>query len=229
MGECTDIYPSSPLPTPNLQVEHLYRRIRARSNTLELQNFAFPGATAEEDLLAQLAAFFEKFPAKGRNNPTPALDQDSTSYFVFLGINDCGTTDFGEFESVVENVFDSLHQLYVKAGARNFVLFDVPPVDRSPQAIESDATEETANRVETWNELLQTQTAEFGLSSNEATVVIFSSHQVLTEVLKDPLEYDFSEDDPTIECGGVWVDDLLLTSEVHDILGEQLFKSLLGL
>ncbi len=54
--------------------------MRARSTVLELQNFAFPGATAEEDLPVQLAAFFEKYPAKGRNNPTHALDKYSSSY-----------------------------------------------------------------------------------------------------------------------------------------------------
>ena len=56
---------------------------------------------------------------------------------MFLGINDCGTTDSDELESIVESLFDVLHQLYVKAGARNFVLFDVPPIDRSPQGTAS--------------------------------------------------------------------------------------------
>ncbi|KAM5539794.1 hypothetical protein V8D89_006607 [Ganoderma adspersum] len=209
--------------------DYFHQRTRARSTTSELQNFASPGATTEEDILDQLAAFFEKFPAKGRNNPTPTVVKDSSSYFIFLGINDCGTTDSDELESIVEGLFDALHQLYVQAGARNFVLFDVPPIDRSPQAIESDVEQEIATRVETWNGLLRSQMAEFGSSSKEATVLLFSPHQVLTEVLEDPLEYDFSEDDPTIDGGGIWVDDLHLTSEVHDILGEQLFKSLLSL
>ena len=96
-------------------------------------------------------------------------------------------------------------------------------------AIESDTEEEIAARVETWNELLRNQITEFASSSKEATICLFSSHQVLTKVLEEPLEYDFSEDDPTIEGGSIWVDDLHLTSEVHDILGDRLFKSLLSL
>ena len=83
------------------------------------------------------------------------------------------------------------------------------------------------DRVKTWNDLLQAQTTEFGLSSKEATVILFSAHQVLAEVLEDPLAYDFSEEDPTNEGGCIWVDDLHLTSEVHDILGERLLTSLL--
>ncbi|KZT18339.1 carbohydrate esterase family 16 protein, partial [Neolentinus lepideus HHB14362 ss-1] len=130
---------------------------------------------------------------------------------VFLGINDCGTTDSEELDSIVENIFDTLHHLYVRAGARNFVLFDIPPIDRSPQAIDSDSVQVIEDRVKTWNEVLQAQTTEFALSSKEATVMLFSSHQVLLDVLEDPLEYDFSEDDPTNEGGIIWVDDLPLT------------------
>lgn len=52
---------------------------------------------------------------------------------IFLGINDCGTSECDELDSVVEMIFDALHDLYVKVGARNFILIDVPPIDRSPE------------------------------------------------------------------------------------------------
>ena len=80
--------------------------------------------------------------------------------------------------------------------------------------------------MKTWNELLQAQITEFGISSKEATTLLFSSHQVLTDVLGDPSEYDLGEDDPETEGGGIWADDLHLTAEVHDILAERLLKSL---
>ena len=51
---------------------------------------------------------------------------------ISLGINDCGGTSSDELEPIVEAIFDILHDLYVKVGARNFVLIDVPPIDRSP-------------------------------------------------------------------------------------------------
>lgn len=55
---------------------------------------------------------------------------------IFLGINDCGTADSADdLEAVVEAVFDALHDLYIKAKARHFVLIDVPPIDRSPQGM----------------------------------------------------------------------------------------------
>ena len=50
----------------------------------------------------------------------------------FLGINDCGRTEEDDLESIVETMFDGVHDLYIKAGARNFVFVDVPPMDRFP-------------------------------------------------------------------------------------------------
>jgi len=100
--------------------------------------------------------------------------------------------------------------------------------DTSAIAINSESTEIMEDRVKTWNEALRARTVEFGLSSKEATILLFSSHRALVDVLEDPMEYDFSEDDPTDECGCIWVDDLHLTPEVHDIIGERLLTAVLG-
>ncbi|TBU21927.1 hypothetical protein BD311DRAFT_771330 [Dichomitus squalens] len=200
-----------------------------RHNPPRLYNFAAPAATAQDDLSDQLMSFSSKLSSKNNSETRLALDPDETVYIVFIGINDCGTTERDELEPVIQDIFDSaLHDLYVRAGARNFIIFDVPPVDRSPQALESESSDLIEDRVETWNETLQTQTTEFGLSSTEATVFLSSAHQVLTDVLDDPLEYEFSEGDPADEGGGIWVDELHLTSEVHDILAEQLLRAVLN-
>jgi len=215
----------------------------------KIHNFAFPGATVENDLCDQLSSFTR----------LPALDSDRTTYctlnpfllsflaefvlqVIFMGINDCGNTDRDELDPIIEKIFDTLHHLYVKTKARSFVLINVPPIDRSPQginysthteplnppciAINSEIAEVVEERVKTWNDLLHEQAAEFGLTYKDGTLFLFSSHQLLMDVLDDPLEYDFTEDDVTTEVGGIWADDLHLTSEVHDILGEQLLKAL---
>jgi len=164
---------------------------------------------------------------------------------VSLGINDCGRTFSDELEPIVEAIFDTLHDLYVKFGARNFVLIDVPPIDRSPGgggipeyppgnetdfirlAVESGSTEDIKERVETWNTLLRGQAEEFAKDYEQATVFVFSSHQVITEVLDEPVGFDFAEDDPGMGGGGIWMDDLHLTPAVHAILAERLLGSLI--
>ncbi|KAI0710089.1 hypothetical protein C8Q76DRAFT_624757 [Earliella scabrosa] len=206
-------------------VDHLEKRLLRQGKQTTIHNFASPGATAQDDLSTQLSAFFARFSKKGSPNESPRLSSDKTTYFVSMGINDCGSTDADELEPIVESVFDTVHDLYVKAGARNLILVDVPPIDRSPQATDSGMSDEIEERVKTWNELLHTQATEFGTSSTEATVLLFSSHQVLSEVLDDPAEFDFGEDDPTTEGGGIWADDLHLTADVHDVLAERLLSS----
>jgi hypothetical protein len=54
------------------------------------------------------------------------------STVIYLGINDCGRTPSDELQSILETLFDAVHDLYVKAKARNFVFINVPPIDRSP-------------------------------------------------------------------------------------------------
>lgn len=207
-------------------VGHLERRLRNRNNEVEIHNFAFPGATVEDDLSKQLSQFFRLFPKKNSPSELPVLDANRTTYFIFMGINDCGRTDSYDLEPIVECILDTVHELYVKAGARNFVFVNVPPIDRSPQALDAGLSDEIEERVKAWNELFQAQVTEFGASNKEATVLLFSSHQVSTEVLDDPLEFDFSEDDPTTEGGGIWVDDLHMTTEVHDVFAERLLTSM---
>ncbi|KAF9651087.1 hypothetical protein BDM02DRAFT_961937 [Thelephora ganbajun] len=199
-------------------VEHVARRSRKES-PIRVSNFAFPGATVEDDLSRQFLSFTRGL----RGVP---LDSERTTYFIYLGINDCGRTPSDDLEPMVEAVFDILHDLYTKFSARNFVLIDVPPIDRSAGAMESNSIDDIKERVRTWNELLRTQANDFAKGSIKATVFIFSSHHVLTEVLDKPLDFDFAEGDPETEGAGIWADELHLTSAVHAIFAEYLWNSL---
>lgn len=206
-------------------VDYLSGRLRRRYRASLVHNFARPRATAENDISNHLAAFFTLFPKKISVDRTPPMDPDRTTYFIFIGIIDCASNDIDELEAIVEQVFDAVHDLYVKAGGRNFVLIDIPPINRSPQvtivrhmsvifivaylpiALASESSDEIEERVKSWNDLLQTQTNEFGTSSKEATFFLFSSHHLLKQVLEDPSELDFSEDDVEAEGADIWEDD----------------------
>ena len=162
---------------------------------------------------------------------------------ILIGINDCGSGTVDELDAIVETIFDIAHDLYVKAAARNFVLVDMPPIHRSPQGtelpkfcdtrltsligVESGSTNEIEEHVIRWNNCLRARAIEFGTSSKEATVFLFSSNEALTEVLDDPTEFDLSEDDPDTEGGSFWEDDLHLTSDIHGILAERLLSSVI--
>ncbi|GJE89904.1 hypothetical protein PsYK624_060160 [Phanerochaete sordida] len=207
-------------------VDYLLKQRRKTDKTARAHNFASPGATAEDDLAAQTARFFTSFPKRKTNKP-PQLDPDSTTYLLFLGINDCGATDADELAPAVERMVDALHDLYVRAAARNFVLVDVPPVDRSPQAVSSGCDGEIAERVRMWNDLLRAQAAEFAAGSAHASVILFSAYTTFADVLDDPEGFDLGEDDPETEGGGFWEDDLHVTEDMHELLAETLLRHLL--
>ncbi|KAF9793247.1 hypothetical protein BJ322DRAFT_1033711 [Thelephora terrestris] len=162
---------------------------RKESPTSRVLNFVSPGATVEDDLHSQ-------FLSLKRTLREAPLDGERTAYFFYLGINDCGRTHSDDLEPIVEAIFDTMHDLYTKFSAKNFVLIDVPPIDRSPGAVESGSVEDMEERVQTWNELLQTQANDFAKGSSNATVFMFSSHHVLSEVLDEPLDLGFTEYDP---------------------------------
>ncbi|KAH0584706.1 hypothetical protein H2248_010233 [Termitomyces sp. 'cryptogamus'] len=126
-------------------IDHLQHHLKNEPSLIsapKVLNLASPGASAQDDLQSQLSRFLSTI------RKTQALDPDKTTYFIFLGINDLSLMDEDELDSVAELISDAMHDLYVKARARNFVVLDVPPVDFSPQAECSDAIRD---RIQTFN------------------------------------------------------------------------------
>ncbi|RPD74508.1 hypothetical protein L226DRAFT_582184 [Lentinus tigrinus ALCF2SS1-7] len=204
-------------------VDHLQCRLGDRITAFH--NFSFPGSTTEDDLETQLTKFFAKFPPKRSPQSDPPLDPSRTSFVLHLGINDCGATDEDDLDEIVEKLLDAAHDLYVKAGARNFIFMDVIPIDRTPGAQATDSEDTMRSRVEVWNESLRTRVAEFAESSSRASVFLYSTHKTLTEVLDDPEEFGYTVEDVTDEGGGIWLDDIHATSSVHKILAERFAKT----
>lgn len=132
-------------------------------------NFAVPGATAEDDLRSQVSRYLSLSSQTRNHETSDELESTETLYgaspplcerahqyvascriscaslfgvnfsllsgpVLFIGINDVGCfPDEDDLEEVIENsVIDALHTLYVKAHARNFLIINIPPMDRSP-------------------------------------------------------------------------------------------------
>jgi phospholipase/lecithinase/hemolysin len=154
-------------------------------------------------------------------------------------------TEVDHLEEIVQKLFDDgLDELYTKAGARNFLLIDVPPQHRSPageistyalfstyythycisstrkQALNASAVLST--RYTTWNELLHYHVKNFASDSGNVSVFLFSAHQVVSAVLDDPEEFGFAEDDVSEQGGAIWMDEMHMTSEVHAIIAERI-------
>lgn len=155
-------------------------------------------------------------------------------------------TESDELEEIVQALFDVLDDLYVKAGARNFLLINAPPQDRSPggenlhipllsfceshstllDGAASELSSDISERFQTWNELLRSHAEDYASETTDASVFLFSSHSVASAFLDDPLDFGFDEDDATTEGGAIWLDELHFTSEVHAIIAQRLEEAL---
>lgn len=53
---------------------------------------------------------------------------------TWVGINDCGGGGTPDYDGILTTLFLAQEELY-KAGARNFLFIDVPPIGRAPGSI----------------------------------------------------------------------------------------------
>ncbi|KAF8068641.1 SGNH hydrolase-type esterase domain-containing protein [Lyophyllum atratum] len=209
-------------------VGHLCKRMPSGPCPAVL-NFARGGDTVEDDLASQLELFL-------RNSPIAcSVEESNQALFVFwMGINDCGRTDADELETIVERIFDTMHDLYVKWKARSFLLINVPPMQRSPGGKDMCID---AERYDTWNFELLRQAEDFAKTASNASVFVVSSHSIISEILDHPARYglldciDQEEDadeavsddsDDAVE-GAIWEDDIHLSEAAHQVFADRLW------
>ncbi|KAL1684405.1 hypothetical protein GGG16DRAFT_68375, partial [Schizophyllum commune] len=200
----------------------------------QIQNFSTPGASAEEDLDEQLARFSGSNRSGDNLSLSSATDNlilssttgnlslSSATFVLFLGINDCGQNTADRLGPIVDKVIDAAQSLYTRFGARTFVFVDIPPTDRAPAAVRMECGDTVQGRVNAWNDHLRAATQR--TSDTQAKTTLFSSHEVITDVLDAPVEYGFPKEDVAKEGGEIWLDDLHLSSAVHRILAERFLE-----
>lgn len=109
-------------------------------------------------------------------------------------------------QEVVKTLFQSVDYLYEK-GARNFVVLDVPPLDRSPYARGGDDEPlgfdpRMAQCVSIWNAFLDFEARAFTRSHPDASLFVVSTHALFDRLLDDP---EVGEDDGDDKTEGVWM------------------------
>ena len=83
-----------------------------------------------------------------------------------------------------------------------------------------------SERYQRWNDELLSRTMSFKLENKHVSLFLFSSYQLITNILDDPEKYGFQEDDVTQESGAIWADELHFTTDVHAILAERIEQAL---
>ncbi|QIW96756.1 hypothetical protein AMS68_002274 [Peltaster fructicola] len=106
---------------------------------------------------------------------------DTSLFLIWAGVNDViETSDEREFEEKfkeLRKLLDHLHNI----GARNFLLFNTAPLDRSPRGY-AEANKSWIHQIQPWNENI-THVAKL---DKDASMFLFDTHKLFGNVMDDP-------------------------------------------
>jgi len=149
----------------------------------------------------------EFVPTAGQRPAVTPWTADNSVFVSWIGINDMGEN--APIDATINQIMQQQQNLYA-LGARNFILINMPPWDRSPMGTSILGL---SPKVLEWNAQLATTALAFSVQNTDASTLVFSSWDTFTGILNDPAHYNIS--DPNAIGGGVWKDDLHPTSYIH--------------
>ncbi|KAF3013731.1 hypothetical protein E8E14_006402 [Neopestalotiopsis sp. 37M] len=166
-------------------------------------NLAYGGATTDASLVApyadtvlsfvdQVGEFSASLAAKPDWAPWSA---DDTLVGVWMGVNDVGNTFW---LSNMTDVLDAVTTRYIEqlqvtydAGARNFVVLTVPPIDQTPLMLENDASSEASlvSAISTYNDFVSSKLDTFKSANSDVTTWIVDTSAPFYEAINNPTAY----------------------------------------
>ncbi|EKM55345.1 carbohydrate esterase family 16 protein [Phanerochaete carnosa HHB-10118-sp] len=204
-------------------VGHLVTRFEDQTR-LVVYDFAKGGDTTEgverqikQEFLPNLVDDTEKGLLQGNldkelRTSDAVWNSDDTLFTIWIGINDCGYSGPDAVPPKLVKLFGLIELLY-SVGARNLMLIDIPPMDRSP-AMRYPPRGKLS--FEEWNDRLRVHALDFAKTHVDATLTIYSSWATFTRVLNNPVALGFDADDGKRRGGSIWVDHIHPTSKMHD-------------
>jgi len=205
-----------------------------------LWDFAYGGARMSSKYTIQkhpcsLETQYEYFKLRMiENNEHSKWDSESSIFAFWFGINDMIKTKQSQDNTVklgLGDLFNTIGEIY-NYGARNFLIFNVPPVDKAPFFI-SGAFLNTAEFVDKFNAGILEKIEEFSKGHQDANVILYNAFDEfnyimdhhkeygLTELKKDYNNYSTRDRDTFF-----WNDSNHPTDKVHKIFAEDLHNFL---
>ncbi|BGP38621.1 hypothetical protein JCM10450v2_002570 [Rhodotorula kratochvilovae] len=162
---------------------------------------------------------FEKWFIKSNSSAKPTWSSAKTLFSIFFGINDItyrwtqGDTIAAHLNETFK-VYDAQVERLYKFGARNFLLFTVPPYERAPVVVlvnlyAGDVRAKLDTAIAAWNVELKAYAQKFAAKYPDADVEVFDTWAWLDELLDNCDKYGFKNDDgwcPWYSLGMYWPD-----------------------
>jgi phospholipase/lecithinase/hemolysin len=122
----------------------------------------------------------------------------NTLIAIWIGINDINDSakyalsSFNDFyTSIIETLFTASVEPLQKAGYRNFLFLNLPPLDRTPSNLLRDPAVRLPNvtMLGWWNDALQKRAEEFATEASGVKAMVWDANKFLNGVLDHPEEY----------------------------------------
>lgn len=127
-------------------------------------------------------------------NATNHWEPDNTLFAFFIGINDIQRIYAETNRTIVTKLFTEyvklIEQVY-KAGGRNFLFMNVPPLEYTPftTAAGGRAVEMEAGDVKAWNKDLEEMAGNLPKILPDSTSFVFDTYKLFARILQDPDAY----------------------------------------
>lgn len=226
-------------------VGHLVRSVNAQrhDNALLVYDYAITGDTVARVKIKQVGKEF--LPHVGSHPAWAPWTGSDTLFLTWIGINDCTWNlrlQASSAQASLDDLFAAQEKLY-QSGARNFCFVDVPPVHTFPNGESalaavsvpfSDCSSRTGGlgpktpraktAYESWNPLLRAGAEAFSTAHPDATVLLFSSWDLFTHVLSDPLSAGVAHEAAT--QAALFADGFHPSSAMHAVIAREILAFL---
>lgn len=167
---------------------------------------------------------YQFLPNVAKKPSSAPWEPQDTLFMTWIGINDLALIeDIDGVFNTLKGLFRYQERLYA-SGARNFLLFDLPPIHRSPSV--RDDIDTVMEQYQTWNATLEKELRSWTRTHPDITTFLFSSWDAFSRVLDDPNAFGFDLSDASEAGGAIWVDRLRPTSAMHRIIADDLVSFL---
>ncbi|KAG1743629.1 uncharacterized protein EDB91DRAFT_1328441 [Suillus paluster] len=213
-------YQSSPHPTIKSPLGVTYPGCKLRSPKL-VYDYA-RGSDFVSSLERQI--IYQYLPNVARKPSSAPWEPHDTLFITWIGINDLALIeDTDGVFNTLKGLFRYQERLYA-SGARNFLLFDLPPIHQSPSVRED--TDTVMEQYQTWNTTLEQELQNWARTHPDITAFLFSSWDTFSRVLNDPHAFGFLSSDISEAGGAIWVDRMRPTSAMHRVIADDLVSFL---
>ncbi|KAF9893694.1 hypothetical protein FE257_009862 [Aspergillus nanangensis] len=221
-------------------------------------NFGTGGATLNSSVVDSKFSLLDELndyylPIYTRDEDAATWANDTILFIVWVGINDINRSYLDEDPDmnplIVDNYRRFVDTLY-DTGARNFLLLNVPPLEKTPTVLQDEKTPNRATlekaAVEDYNERLLGLVEEVEASYADVTVFHYDTHSLFNQVIEDPAQFEWTADYKTVteSCAAyedgsaigrtkydacdyavneyMWRDKFHVTWPIHKLLAEEL-------